>query len=202
MTAPAPHRILPAVGHDKGKRFLAMTRRRLLGSAGALSLLPAARVPAAAPPAAGPPGETSPLRTEFVLEIHASIAPALTIGPSGDGVKRLIPITGGTFEGPRLRGEIIPGGADWQVDRPDGVTEVEARYTLKAGDGTLVSVVNRGLIVAGPTATGEPRYVRTVPEFEAPVGPHDWLNKAIFVGSLDASQVRQGRVIIRVFRVI
>jgi hypothetical protein len=182
--------------------ILAMTRRRLLGGAGALSLLPIRGIAAPAPAAAGTPGEAAPLRTEFVLEIHASVAPTMTIGPSAEGVKRLIPITGGTFEGPRLRGEILPGGADWQVDRPDGVTEAEARYTLRTGDGALISVVNRGLIVAGAAAGGAPGYIRTVPEFEAPVGQHDWLNKSVFVGSLDASQFRQGRVIVRVFRVI
>jgi hypothetical protein len=180
----------------------ALTRRRLLGGAGALTLLPASAVPAAAPPAANPPGESLPLRTEFVLEIRAEIAAALQVGPSAYGVRRLIPITGGTFEGPRLRGVVLSGGADWQLERPDGVTAVEAKYTLKAGDGTLVSVTNRGIIVppvAGETAAP---YVRTVPEFEAPMGAHDWLNKAVFVGSLDASQFRQGRVLIRVFRVI
>lgn len=186
--------------------FAGLTRRRLLGAAGALTFLPATATPAgaaAAPaPAAASQGETQPLRTEFVLEIRAEIAPAVSIGPSAYGTRRLIPITGGTFEGPRLRGAVVPGGADWQLERPDGVTSVEAKYTLKAGDGTLVSVTNRGLIV--PPVAGAPAvsYIRTVPEFEAPIGAHDWLNKAVFVGSLDASQFRQGRVLIRVFRVI
>ncbi|MET0290787.1 MAG: DUF3237 domain-containing protein [Steroidobacteraceae bacterium] len=185
--------------------FLAgLTRRRLIGGAGAVALAPAAgrAGQAAAPAAAGPPGESQPLRTEFVLEIRAGIGPAVEIGPGSNGIRRLIPITGGTFEGPRLRGAVIPGGADWQLQRPDGVTAVEAKYTLKAGDGTLVSVTNRGIIVPTGAAAAGDNYIRTVPEFEVAVGPHDWLNKAVFVGSLDASRFRQGSVVVRVFRVI
>jgi hypothetical protein len=184
----------------------AVTRRRLIGAASALTLAPvvsaqsSSRTPV--PVAARVPGESSPLRTEFVLEIRADIAAALSIGPSPSGTRRLVPITGGTFEGPRLRGVVVPGGADWQLVRPDGVTSVEARYTLRAGDGTLVSVINRGLIVPMEEGGQSGVYVRTVPEFEAPSGPHDWLNKAVFVGSLDASQFRRGRVLVRVFRVI
>jgi hypothetical protein len=181
----------------------ALTRRRLLGGAGALTLLPVAARAATppAPSAADPPGESLPLSTEFVLEIRAEIGAALQVGPSAYGTRRLIPITGGTFDGPRLRGAVVSGGADWQLERPDGVTTVEAKYTLKVGDGTLVSVTNRGIIVPPAGAEAMP-YVRTVPEFEAPIGAHDWLNKAVFVGSLDASQFRQGRIRIRVFRVV
>lgn len=190
-----------------GVGFLAgLTRRRLLGAAGALTFLPAkastAAAAAAPAPAVASQGETQPLRTEFVLEIRAEIAPTVSIGPSAYGTRRLIPITGGTFEGPRLRGVVVAGGADWQLERPDGVTSLEAKYTLKAGDGTLVSITNRGLIVPPMPGAAAVSYIRTVPEFEAPIGAHDWLNKAVFVGSLDASQFRQGRVLIRVFRVI
>lgn len=182
----------------------ALTRRRLIGGVGAASLLPAAPLPASAasaPAAAGGPDELTPLRTEFVLEIRANLAPTIEFGAGANGVRRLVPISGGTFEGPKLRGIIEPGGGDWQLVRPDGVTSVEAKYTLRAGDGTLVSVTNRGIIVPPAVATG-PNYVRTVPEFEVAMGPHDWLNKSVFVGSLDATRFRQGRVVVRVFRLI
>jgi hypothetical protein len=182
----------------------ALTRRRLIGGAGALGLLPAAERPAqAAAPAAAPlPRVDQPLRTEFVLEVRAEIAPAVVIGPGSQGMQRLIPITGGSFEGPRVRGVVVPGGGDWQLVRPDGVTTVEAKYTLKASDGTLLSVTHRGIVIPATSGAAASAHVRTVPEFEAPSGTHDWLNRSIFVGSLDASQVRQGHVIVRVFRVI
>jgi hypothetical protein len=188
-------------------QFLAaLTRRRLIGGAGALSLLPVAdrSAQAAAPSAVDASAIAQPLRTEFVLEVRAEIAPAVVIGPSSQGIRRLIPITGGSFEGPRVRGVVVPGGADWQLERPDGVTSVEAKYTLKASDGTLLSVTNRGIVVPATATAGAPAsgYVRTVPEFEVPSGTHDWLNRSIFVGSLDATQFKQGRVIVRVFRVI
>ena len=192
----------------------ALSRRHLLGGVGAAALLPAHDTRAAAPPggsasssATSPPVDVSaPPQTELVLTIRADIAAAVTIGPSAQGVRRLIPITGGEFHGPRLSGVVLPGGADWQLERPDGVTQVEAKYTLEATDGTLVSVTNRGIIVpargAAPDVAASAPYVRTVPEFEVAVGPHDWLNRAVFVGSLDASQFRQGHVVIRVFRVV
>lgn len=181
----------------------ALTRRRLIGGVGAASLLPAARPSAAAnaPAASSGPGELSPLKTEFVLEIRATLAPTLDMGAGANGVRRLVPITGGTFEGPKLRGVIEPGGGDWQLVRPDGVTSVEAKYTLRAGDGTLISVTNRGIIVPAASPSGA-SYVRTVPEFEVAIGPHDWLNRAVFVGSLDSTRFRQGSVVVRVFRVI
>jgi len=185
----------------------ALSRRRLLGGAGAMALLPAgapgAATPASPAPSSGGAGidPTLPPKTELVLTIRADITPAVTIGPSAQGVRRLIPIVGGSFTGPRLSGVIVPGGADWQLERPDGVTTVEAKYTLKAEDGTLVSVTNRGIIVP-PGGNTPATYVRTVPEFEAPMGLHDWLNKAVFVGSLDSSNFRQGYVVIRVFRVV
>ena len=61
----------------------------------------------------------------------------------------MVPITGGTFEGPRLKGKVLPG-ADWQIVRPDGVLELEARYALETDDGALISMVNRCLRRASP----------------------------------------------------
>ena len=61
------------------------------------------------------------------------------------GRRRVVPIAGGTVEGPLLNGEIVPGGADWQVIAADGTVEVEARYTLAAADGGLILVHSRGV---------------------------------------------------------
>ena len=187
--------------------LLRLDRRLVLGAAGALSLLggmfqSSARA-AAAPTQGGAAPEADALRTEFVLEAHVNIAAALTVGESALGLRRLIPITGGSFKGPRLQGEVVPGGADYQLVRPDGVTSIEARYTLRVSDGSLIYIANRGILVRaveGPAPA--PAYVRTVPEFEAPIGPHDWLNKSVFLGTLDGSQFAKGFVVIRVYRVV
>ena len=140
----------------------------------------------------------------FAFEVVARVDTPLVIGPSSHGLRRVIPILGGTVTGPRLNGTILPGGADWQFVRPDGVLQLEARYTVQAADGTLISVTNRGLrhgppdIIARITR-GEPvpagsYYFRTVAEFEAPIGPLDWLNKALFLG---LAERRPGSALVR-----
>ena len=69
----------------------------------------------------------------------------LELGKSPYGERRIINIKGGAFSGPRLSGRVLPGGADWQIIRYDGITEVEARYTLETEDGALIYVSNWGL---------------------------------------------------------
>lgn len=137
----------------------------------------------------------SPLQSAFTFEALVTLLPAVEIGPSSHGIRRYIPITGGTFMGPRIRGSVLPGGADWQLERPDGVTEVDALYSIKTDDGAVIIVHNRGLLSEGGS------YFRTVPQFEAPRGPYDWLNKSIFIGSV-AGAPRPGAVVVRVFRVL
>jgi hypothetical protein len=114
------------------------------------------------------------------------------MGKTPHGERRVITISGGTFEGPRLKGIVMPGGEDWQVTRPDGVTTFEARYWLRAQDGAIIKVFNRAL--SAPLG-GNDRYLRTSPEFEAPIGPHDWLNKALFVGTLSVDNPTQPKVV-------
>ena len=95
----------------------------------------------------------------------------------------MIPIVGGVFEGPRLRGTILRGGADWQLSRPDGVLELEARYVLRVDDGTHIAIRNAGVMTAADDG-GAP-YVRTVASFDAPrESSHAWLSRAIFVGTV------------------
>ena len=141
------------------------------------------------------PAAPAPLQTEFVYEAVVAIDAAVEVGATPTGTRRYIPITGGTFAGPRIRGTILPGGADWQTSRPDGVTEVDALYTIRTDDGTVIIVRNSGVIADGGA------YMRTAPRFEAPAGPHDWLNRAQFLGSV-AGGPRPGTVIIRIFRVL
>lgn len=145
---------------------------------------------------------------EFVFEAMVTVAAPIEIGTTPQGRRRVIHITGGRFAGPRLRGTVVPGGADWQVIRPDGVTELTALYELKTDDGTLIHVANRGLRHGPPEvmqrlARGDPvdpasYYFRTTPVFEAPSGPYEWLNRSIFTatGARSASEVQ-----VRVFEI-
>jgi hypothetical protein len=129
----------------------------------------------------------------LVLEARAQVGPPLDVGPLSQGRRRIIPILGGTFEGSGIRGRILPGGADWQIVRADGVAELDTRYTLETDDGKLIYVQNAGIRHASPEVTarlmkGEPVdpslvYFRTVPKFEASAPELAWLTRSIFVGT-------------------
>ena len=128
---------------------------------------------------------------EFVFELKVKLKPAIIVGETPHGTRRIIPITGGTFEGPNMKGEILDGGADWQIVRKDGVAELEAHYQIKTDDGIVIYIKNVGLRVATPEVAarigrGEKvsataYYFRAVPKFEAPTGKYEWMNNAIFI---------------------
>lgn len=141
--------------------------------------------------------EVSAPTTELVMELKVLIGPPVNIGKSDHGSRRFIPITGGTFEGRGIKGEVMAGGADWQLTRQDGITEIEAIYAIKTDDGQVIAVENWGVLA--PAAGAKP-YVRTNPRFQAPEGKYDWLNKRLFTGSITPSP--QGDfVLIRVFQI-
>jgi hypothetical protein len=123
-------------------------------------------------------------RAELVFEIEAICSPPQDMGVIDGGKARMIPIIGGTVSGPKLQGEVIPGGADWSIMRGNGVATVDARYALQASDGTIIQIFN------GVTDHMAPREDRggvmalTSPRFIAPEGPHEWLNHGVFVGTL------------------
>src|SRR6478735_6006958 len=77
---------------------------------------------------------------EFVFEENVALGPATMPGQTARGGRTIIPITGGTFAGPQIKGTIVPGGWDWQLRRPDGCTEVKADYFIKTNDGVLINV--------------------------------------------------------------
>jgi hypothetical protein len=138
---------------------------------------------------------------EFVYEAAVGIAPLEDVGEVNSGRQRIIPITGGSFEGPNIRGKVIPGAADWNLVRNDGVTVVSASYFLRTEDGVYIKILNQGVNPALPP--GAPPSLRprfTIPTFEAPKGRYDWLNKSVFVGTL--SPGAPGTVRIRVFKLI
>ncbi len=99
---------------------------------------------------------------ELLYRAVVKLSPAVEVGKTARGERRFIPIIGGTFEGPQMKGEILPRGWDWQLDRADGCTELKADYFLKTDDGVVINVVNTGALC--PPKEGEaPTPVRTSP---------------------------------------
>lgn len=145
---------------------------------------------------------------KFVMHITAQIADPIELGEIHGAKRRVVPITGGSFEGPHLRGKILPGGADWQMMRPDGVLVVYARYTLQTDTGDLITVENRGFrhgkpdlaarIALGERVPPSEYYFMTAPVFET-TAPHlQWLTETVFVGPAEREK---NRVIIAVWQV-
>ena len=121
---------------------------------------------------------------EYVVELKVKCEGAYQVGQTSHGNRFIIPIVGGTFEGPKMKGTILSGGADYQLqDNEHGRTEVEAIYSIKTDDGVNIHVRNRGLICTGKDENGNPQfYFRTTPQFEAPFdSKYAWLNNTIFV---------------------
>ncbi len=128
----------------------------------------------------------------FAFAIRARVGPIQDLGQTARGHRRIIDILGGEVQGPRLSGEILPGGADWQIVRPDGTIEVVARYTIRAASGALVHVQNEGLRVASPDilarmsagkqVPANSYHFRTAPRFETAEPSLKWLERATFVG--------------------
>lgn len=133
----------------------------------------------------------APPALEFVFAAHVTVDRPLDLGDVGKGGRRIVPITGGEFSGPRLRGKVVPGGADWQIIRSDGVAELEARYTLETDDGALIYVRNHALrhgpaevmaaLAAGRSVAPTSYYFRGAAFFETGAARYAWLTKHIIV---------------------
>lgn len=146
---------------------------------------------------------------EFAFEATVTLDPPQELGVTTYGKRRIINITGGKFEGPHIKGTILPGGADWQTVRADGSADLEARYTLKTDDGALIYIQNKGIRTGKPEvlarlAKGEKvapseYYMRTTATFEVADGAYSWLTHHAFV----ATGMRNANsVIIRFYKVL
>ena len=112
-----------------------------------------------------------------LLTLRLSTAPTQEIGAGPHGKRITFPIIGGSFEGPRLRGQVLSGGDDWGVVRSDGVIELDLRVTLQTDDGALVHMTFSGI---RDDANG---YFRTLPRFETAAPGYAFLNKLLAVGT-------------------
>jgi hypothetical protein len=156
----------------------------LLGSLLSLPLMAAQPAP---PPVRAPLGSTPPAASipvvEFAFEARVTLSPAVVVGETAVGRRQYIPITGGTVTGPKFKGEIIPGGWDYQLASSGGCGTISADYFWRADDGTVIHILNQGLNCPGNSPEAGRNYLR--PQFEAPKGPHEWMTRATFVATLE-----------------
>jgi hypothetical protein len=136
------------------------------------------------------------MNTRLLMTLRVTVATPLSIGAVPHGTRRTVPIAGGDFEGPRLRGSVLPGGsADWTLLRPDGVLELDLRAMLQTDDGGLISMRSFGLrhgppdvieaLARGETVDPASYYLRTTPRFETAHPAYEFLNRLIAVASGD-----------------
>jgi Protein of unknown function (DUF3237) len=134
----------------------------------------------------------SALQTKFVFSLAIRIGAPIVAGDLGYGVRRIVPILGGEVRGEGMRGTIFPYGADFQTIRPNGLTELEAKYVFEMDDGAIVYIENIGIrfgpkqlldrIAAGEIVDPALIYFRSVPKFETGAAKYRWLMENLFVG--------------------
>jgi Protein of unknown function (DUF3237) len=130
-------------------------------------------------------------RLAFIFAAHVTVDEPLDLGDIGKGRRRIVPITGGEFSGPDMRGAVLGGGADWQIIRSDGVAELEARYTLRCDDGALIQARNMALrhgppaviaeLAAGRPVAPDSYYFRGATFFETGAARYAWLTQHIVI---------------------
>ena len=136
------------------------------------------------------------MNTRVLMTLRVTVASPHSIGAVPYGTRRTVPITGGDFEGPRLRGSVLPGGsADWVLLRADGVLELDLRATLQTDDGALISMRSFGLrhgppdvieaLSRGEAVDPAAYYFRTTPRFETAHPAYAFLNRLLAVASGD-----------------
>jgi hypothetical protein len=175
---------------------------RRLWLAGAAAAAAGAALPTRAQNATSPLGtdiQMAPPRAEFVYEAIVDVADMVNMGTGPLGERRIVPITGGEFAGPGLKGTVLPGGADRQLVRQDGARLLDAVYELKTDDGSVITVSNQVLV---RTPTGQPRYALSHIRLSAPSGKYGWLNDYVYTGTLDSLRPKRNAVLIRVFRLV
>lgn len=133
------------------------------------------------------------LTTRLIARVRVRVGEFIDAGTIPEGHRRIIPIAAGIVEGPRIRGEVVPLGADWNLVRADGTETVSARYAIRTDDGWVLSVLNEGVIANRSIG----RYGITALRIEAPrESPYADLNDAVIVGSLGVEEDAEGLLIL------
>ncbi|WP_431044759.1 DUF3237 domain-containing protein [Streptomyces sp. P1-3] len=152
------------------------------------------------------------MRTEHLFDIVIDLNPRLTFGDGPFGRRTLFGAAGGSFEGPSLYGDVLPGGGDWALFRPDGSMALDVRLTLRTHDGALVHMTYGGRWITPPewrSDIADPvrryqvdpahYYFRTNPLFETGAERYAWLNDIVCVGS---GYLIEGGIAYKVSRVV
>ena len=137
-----------------------------------------------------------------MTQVICQISPLVTLGPGPHGERRFVPLGGGTVRGPELNGTLLEGGVDWQINRADGVLDIDAHYVIRADDGALIEVRSQGLrcgpaavmarLAAGQTVRRDEYYFRTLVRLSTGAPQWQHLNQClvIAVGEREAAQVK------------
>jgi hypothetical protein len=135
------------------------------------------------------------MESRSLMVLQVAVASPQRIGAVPHGVRVTAPIAGGHFEGPRLRGKVLPGGGDWTLLRADGVLELDLRLTLETDDGALIHMTSFGLrhgpaeviaaLARGESVDPSAYYFRTLPRFETGHPKYEFLNRLLAVSSGD-----------------
>lgn len=134
-----------------------------------------------------------PLKTGFLFRMVLSVGAPQMVGPTRNGELRIVPVTGGTVEGPRLTGEVLPGtAADWLRVDADGTAHMDVRLTIRATSGGVVYAQYSGIRTGSPAVlarlnAGEAvdpaeYYFRTAMRFETGAPDLAWMNRVLAVG--------------------
>ena len=154
-------------------------------------------------------GDDAPI-LRFVFEARVDVESDERVGHGEGDVLHFVAILGGTVDGPRLRGAVVPGGGDWYVQRGCTCIQLDARYLIRAEDGALIDVVNRGYYRTssaevmeradrGEAVDPADLYYRTAPVFRTDAPAHRWLAETVFVG---LARTEGDQVCIRFFEVL
>jgi len=132
------------------------------------------------------------LQTRYVLSLAIKVGAPIVAGDFGYGVRRIVPILGGDVRGEGIKGSIFPCGADFQTIRPNGLTELQAKYAFEMDDGAIVYIQNIGIrfgpkelldrIAKGEIVDPALIYFRSVPKFETGAEKYRWLMQNLFIG--------------------
>ena len=135
------------------------------------------------------------MNSRLLMTLQVAVVGPRRIGAVPRGTRVIAPIASGHFEGPRLRGKVLPGGGDWTLLRGDGVLELDLRLTLEADDGALIYMTSFGLrhgppeviaaIARGESVDASTYYFRTTPRFETAHPKFAFLNRLLAVATGD-----------------
>ena len=135
------------------------------------------------------------MQSRLLMTLEVAVAGPQKIGAVPHGTRVTAPIASGHFEGPRLRGKVLPGGGDWTLLRGDGVLELDLRVTLETDDGALIHMASFGFVTdrrrcmaalaRGETVDPATYYFRTTPRFETAHPKYAFLNRLLAVSTGD-----------------